>query len=265
MNDSVAFYSIPQEKWALYQAYPEKQAKRPDWTPPWIKLWVRSTDDYKFSLLTLSERGLLMEMWKLAARLHNVIPSDPRWIARAIQTEEKIEKHLKTLQTAGFLLSSNCRTDVLLDVEERRGDKKDHDAASAADVQRIFDHWKAARGKTRATLTENRRSKIKARLRDFSADELTRCIDGVALDPWEDRPRHDDLTVVLRNSEQVEKFLSFHDQPGGKKAWNAEAWIRNVGYSLADYEIADELGRHHIEGPAKQKLLELARSLGGPG
>lgn len=85
-----------------------------------------------------------------------------------------------------------------------------------APVDEIYEHWRNERGKTSsryAKISDARRRKIQSRLREFSADELKQCISAVALDPWEDRPRHDDLTVILRSREQVDKFLALAEDP----------------------------------------------------
>lgn len=81
---------------------------------------------------------------------------------------------------------------------------------SPSDVGRVYSTWRMERGKTRKAydrISPNRRTKIEARLREFTADELCEAIRGVARDPWKDRPLHDDLVVIFRNREQVEKFL----------------------------------------------------------
>ncbi len=99
-------------------------------------------------------------------------------------------------------------------------------------VEDIYAHWKIARSKPRARLTENRRVKIRARLREgFSVDDLIRAIDGVAFDPWPGRAQHDDLTVILRNPEQVERFVGFHEErpqrEGGLSGAEAAAVARS--------------------------------------
>lgn len=82
---------------------------------------------------------------------------------------------------------------------------------SAANVREIFTYWQTTRNHPKARLGDDRRRKILARLRDgFDVDELKRAVDGVALDPWEDRGRHDDIGVIFRNGSQVEKFLALH-------------------------------------------------------
>lgn len=85
-------------------------------------------------------------------------------------------------------------------------------AAPADEVLAIYDHWRHERGKTHPRydeISDARRKKIQSRLREFTEDELKQAISAVALDPWEERPRHDDLTVILRSREHVERFLAF--------------------------------------------------------
>ncbi len=113
----------------------------------------------------------------------------------------------------GRIKSGQARSGPAESESESENKNKTAKAVSSDDVHRIFDVWVEARGKARARLTEGRRTKIKARLRHFPAAELIRAIKAVALDPWEDRPRHDDLTVIFRNDEQVERFLGFADSP----------------------------------------------------
>lgn len=87
---------------------------------------------------------------------------------------------------------------------------------TADDFRTVYDCWRTERGRTHgrfATMSEARRKKIAARLHDgFSVEELCTAIRAVSLDPWPERPRHDDLTVILRSREQVERFLSFAEE-----------------------------------------------------
>jgi hypothetical protein len=106
--------------------------------------------------------------------------------------------------------------------EEKREEEKEQDAANSAAIQTVYDHWRVKLGKTDARyanrITPNRRKKIAARLREFTSEELIRAIDGVALDPWQDRPRHNDLTIVFRTQEQVEKFIDLASGSSVKSA-----------------------------------------------
>lgn len=95
-------------------------------------------------------------------------------------------------------------------------EKKDVAKATSSIVARIYAHWREERSKTDPRydrMSDGRQAKIRARLKDgFTEEQLCEAIDGVALDPWEDRARHDDLTVVFRNTESVDRFLSFGDK-----------------------------------------------------
>ncbi len=74
----------------------------------------------------------------------------------------------------------------------------------------VYEHWRRERGKVSnryAKISEARRKKIRSRLTEFSVDELCLAVTNVANDPWPDRPSHDDLTVIFRSREQVERFL----------------------------------------------------------
>lgn len=82
-------------------------------------------------------------------------------------------------------------------------------------VARIYAHWRSARGKTHArynTISPKRLAKIKTRLKEFTEDDLIRAIDGVAKDPWPERCHNDDLELIFRSRDQVEKFLDLADR-----------------------------------------------------
>jgi hypothetical protein len=106
---------------------------------------------------------------------------------------------------------------------------KEVPTTSVGVVSEIFEHWVAARSKRGHSLTPGRRERIQTRLREFSVEQLKRAIDGVANDDWEDRPKHDDLTIIFKNGEQVEKFLELADKPLNRPPLPAEADLRCKG------------------------------------
>lgn len=220
-NDEVGYLSIP--NWTKYQAAQGPSKK--GWVPPWIKVQVMTGDDFAFSQLTYEERGFLTELWKLAARTDNMIPEQTSWIANATQCQsaadrKKIAPLLNKLLFAGLL--QNSRTDATPSsrklLEQSRGEESREEGrtslssnGSTANVKTVFDYWKTTRNHPKARLGDERKRKIAARLREgFTVDELKLAVDGVALDPWEDRGRHDDIGVIFRNASQVEKFLGLH-------------------------------------------------------
>jgi hypothetical protein len=138
----------------------------------------------------------------------------------------------------------------------------------SAAVKRIYEHWRKARGKSRASyekISPARRQKIQARLKEFSEDELIAAIDAVARDPWPDRAIHDDLTVIFRGREHVERFLDIPSANGKAKANllpaydQAKAWVLETGWRYEDSDLLDELGhRFAMEAEQKKRLAELA-------
>ncbi len=137
------------------------------------------------------------------------------------------------------------------------------------DVQRIYDHWRTKCGKTRANyakISTARRRKIHARLREFTADELCLAIDAVAKDPWEGRSLNDDLTVIFRSHEQVDRFLEMAAATNGHHPSlspyeQAKAWVQSAGWRLQDHDLIDELGRRGLEDGQRQRLTTLAYQL----
>jgi hypothetical protein len=92
-------------------------------------------------------------------------------------------------------------------------------------VREIFEHWQTARHHEGSKLSDGRRRKIEARLKEFSQADLLRAIDAVALDPWEERRRNDDLTQIFRSTESVDRFLAFDQDPALMSA--EDRWKRH--------------------------------------
>lgn len=91
--------------------------------------------------------------------------------------------------------------------------------ALSRDVLKVYDHWRTARDKTHGRydrISPGRLRKLRARLREFSADDLCAAIDAVALDPWTERNRYDDLTTLFKNSEAVDRWLAMLEKPPRK-------------------------------------------------
>jgi hypothetical protein len=141
--------------------------------------------------------------------------------------------------------------------------KEEKANAFSKKVQRIYDHWRSQRGKTRSNyerMSPARRQKIQARLKEFSEDELIAAIDAIASDPWPDRSLHDDLTVVFRSREQVERFLEMRSERSSAKE-RAEAWLRNVGWQYEDEAIWEDLGKFGLTEDERRELALLTPQL----
>ncbi len=68
----------------VYQHYKQRR-------PPWIKLYASLLDDYDFGRLPDSAKWHLLGIFLLASQHGNVLPADPKWIARMINTRSKVD------------------------------------------------------------------------------------------------------------------------------------------------------------------------------
>jgi hypothetical protein len=84
-------------------------------------------------------------------------------------------------------------------------------------VRKIFEIWKGTLGGRHVTLTSGRIRVIRARLNEgYPEAELIEAAQGWQHDPWADRVNQNDLTILFRNGEQVEKFRDFFRHPPAK-------------------------------------------------
>lgn len=122
----------------------EKYQYRSDKRLPWIRTYDSQLEDYDYTRLSDSTRGVLHDLRLLANRMGNKLPADPVWLARATRSHQAtIARPLATLTRLGFLepwrketkipaneevVSAQSapgeRTDVALDLDVE-GDKKE--------------------------------------------------------------------------------------------------------------------------------------------
>lgn len=224
--------------WRKFQHYTDRR-------PPWIKLHESLLENTAFYDLADYLKVQLMSLWLVASKYDNEIPARPEWLERFNLSHKELD--LAALIETGFV---EIEGEEIPAIAEEQGASKAlaqrKQAASASvsvsnsvskELQEVYDYWRERLGKTDARyakrIAPNRKNKIAARLREFSVDELKRAIDGVALDPWEDRPRHNDLTVVFRSQEQVEKFLAIAENPTPRSGGLSVADILKPGEEAA--------------------------------
>ena len=110
-----------------------------------------------------------------------------------------------------------------------------YDSCQSKIAKRIFEHWRTRMGKTNSSkLTDDRRKKIYARLRDgYSEKSMIEAIDGCAQsdfhmgrDPKTNGKVYDELTLILRNGTHLEKFQHLGSLTASRQA-DLDAWINN--------------------------------------
>ena len=71
----------------------------------------------------------------------------------------------------------------------------------------VFGEWAASTGRTGLKFTESRRRAIRMRRKEgYPQDDLLDAVRGWQNDPWAERPQQNELTILLRNGGQLEKF-----------------------------------------------------------
>lgn len=86
------------------------------------------------------------------------------------------------------------------------------------DVVRVFEHWKVIMDHPRAKLDLARARVIRARLADgYTLEDLCMAVDGNAASAWHqgENDRHtvyDQLSLILRDGEHVERFMAAGEQ-----------------------------------------------------
>jgi hypothetical protein len=103
-------------------------------------------------------------------------------------------------------------------------------------VHRVWSHYQARLGHPKAKLDRKRVSLIRARLREFTADDLCRAIDGCAKSDWNmgrdpksGGNRYDSPEVIFRNVGQVERFLGIESRESPVPVMAARAQGRAPG------------------------------------
>jgi hypothetical protein len=116
------------------------------------------------------------------------------------------------------------------------------------DVDRVWSAWLESTGKNpnRAKLDAKRKKLIVKALADYTVGEVVAAVTG-----WEFSPHHrgenergtkyNDLSLLLRNPENIERFRDLHSEPPAPLASMADELVlvvRPPMYSSADDEVA---------------------------
>lgn len=106
-------------------------------------------------------------------------------------------------------------------------------------VQEIFDYWKSTLDHPRARLGDDRKKKIKARLKEgYTPDDIKVAIDGCLASPYHQGENDrgtvfDDLELICRDSKRVDQFMKLAQEPdakllsakGRQAKKNGQAWL----------------------------------------
>lgn len=103
------------------------------------------------------------------------------------------------------------------------------------DLNTVFEFWKETMGKNaRTTLSKDRASKIKARLREgYSVDEIKLAITNCSTDPWYVEKKVNDIEYICRNQQHLDKFLEASQQTTSQQvALSGQPLVSSQGKSF---------------------------------
>ena len=123
---------------------------------------------------------------------------------------------------------------------------KELSPSAQSDVREVFDFWHSTLNKTpKHQLTDNRKKAINARLKEFSVNDLKTAIIGCSKSAYHmgKDPRanpeckvYDDLTLIMRNPENVNRFMGYASRVTAEEAREAEVsdWINDSQYQQGE-------------------------------
>lgn len=140
-----------------------------------------------------------------------------RYQAKLKAAHDAVSNGVSDETPAPVLTATNAPPCVEGELEGEREREKTSPAASggvaesrSAIARRVFAHWQAACNHPTARFTNDRRSKVEARLREgYTEQQLLAAVDGAARAPFtnEQGKTFDDLELICRTGSKVEGFM----------------------------------------------------------
>ncbi|HEO1402481.1 TPA: hypothetical protein VAH73_002233 [Legionella pneumophila] len=102
------------------------------------------------------------------------------------------------------------------------------DACLLANTQNIFHHWQDVMNHPKAKLDDKRKNTIQKALKNYSVEEIKLAINGCANTPYnmgknEKGQRYDDVGLILRDSDHIERFINNADKNNETESTNNSA------------------------------------------
>ena len=125
------------KNWEKFQHYKGRR-------PPWVKFHVELLDDYELMHLAISSQLVYDRLLLLAARLENLIPNDPKYVASLIHLPCRVvSSSIVDLIDSGFLevACNQPASNGLAEVYARDRDRdRDRDTRALEEVKSKIEH-----------------------------------------------------------------------------------------------------------------------------
>jgi len=99
-------------------------------------------------------------------------------------------------------------------------------------VLEVFEYWKDKMSKKRAVLDKNRHRDLAWGIALYNVEQCKQAIDGCAASSWhmgqnKHRTAYNDITLIFRDAEHVERFLDIYDETNKQTA--KDKWLNDEG------------------------------------
>ena len=113
-----------------------------------------------------------------------------------------------------------------------RQDKTRQTETKRLEVERVYNAWVRATGKSRTKLTKSRSDLIRRRLDEWSTDDLIAAVEGIAASPFHrgENPAHREylsIELALRDAEHIERFID--ESKGAAAAKKPNPFLSDAG------------------------------------
>jgi hypothetical protein len=121
-----------------------------------------------------------------------------------------------------------------------------------AETKQVFEAWMVATGRNGNTLlTAERVSKIKARLKQYPPEDVLDAVKGVMRSPWHVENHQTDITFVLRNGANLEKFRDMERDAGPTRRRNPEMTAAEMGGDIRQIS-SEDFARFRTDAPGEK-------------
>jgi hypothetical protein len=136
---------------------------------------------------------------------------DPTGAQRVRKHREKEKDVTPVTRNDRVVTATETETSTNKDSNESSSgsDKPNTDRAK---IKQVFEYWRTRCGHEGATLTADRRDKIKARLKKYTPEQLEQAIEGARASPFHQgenpqRTRYDWIETIFKNDSTAEKLM----------------------------------------------------------
>jgi hypothetical protein len=140
-------------------------------------------------------------------------------------------------------LSGSAQASEHTNDNENNNEDDNENTSRAATAVAVFDFWRKESGHDHAHFTDKRRRKVLARLRDgYPAERIELGIRGCLMSEFhqgknDSGQKFDDLELICRDGEHLEKFIAIYENGGSKNGHKATASQGRVDQLRANAEF----------------------------